>query len=63
MKKILVGILLCFVLLLTGCSNELKSNPNGVKLYLNDEIIKYMPYEKDVVPFFCVFGRNEFKHN
>lgn len=52
MKKILVGILLCFVLLLTGCSNELKSNPNGVKLYLNDEIIKYMPYEKDVVPFF-----------
>lgn len=55
MRKILIVLVTSLVLLLSGCANDVKSNPNGIKLTLSDEVIKYMPYSSDEIPYIVLF--------
>lgn len=52
MKKILLLLLLFLTVILTGCSNTVTSNPDGVLLSLTDSLLEYMPYEKEQIPSF-----------
>lgn len=60
MKKILLLLVLSLTIILSGCSNTVISNPNGIVLSLTESLLEYMPYEKEQVPSFTFAKKANF---